>query len=180
MNQRRQSAGCSSPRPEALAGRPLLLSIYQVKVIALETWDLLTLRDERCLVCGSAKKASCVSGQSLWEKASAWALRLAKGPDPALAWRGQLVGGGGCWAGEEAGGGTVCTLNDLMPGMCKGDAVCKLSWMGSPSFRDSFSSSSFLSGTFSVPCVRLSPSFWEGGCSDALVPYLGPLHSGLF
>ena len=62
------SAGCGSPRLEAHACRPLPLSIYQVKVIALETRGLLTLRNERCLVCGAAEKASCVSGQSLWEK----------------------------------------------------------------------------------------------------------------
>lgn len=60
--------GCcshSSSRPEAPAGCPLLLSIYQVKVIALETWGLLTLRDKCCLVYESAEKASCVSGQNL-------------------------------------------------------------------------------------------------------------------
>lgn len=63
-----QSVGCSSPRLGAHAGCLLLLSIYQVKVIALEMPDLLTLRDEVCLVWGSTQKASCASEQSLRKK----------------------------------------------------------------------------------------------------------------
>lgn len=76
----RREAECwhISPGLGAPILRPRLLSIYRVKVIALETQGLLTLRDERCLVCGSAEKASCVSGQSLREKVSAGAQSLAK------------------------------------------------------------------------------------------------------
>lgn len=47
------------------------------------------------------------------------------------------MGGQGGWAGEEEGKGMACTLNDLVLRMSRGGAACKLSWVDSPSFRDS-------------------------------------------
>lgn len=84
------SAGHGSLRLETYACRPLPLCIYQVKVIALETWGLLTLRNEGCLRCGAAENTPVflgrVSGRSV-----CMGSEVAKGPDLALAWRGQLV-----------------------------------------------------------------------------------------
>lgn len=66
--------------------------IYRVKVIALETWDLLTLRDKNCLACWSVEKDSCISGQSLREKVSAKVQGLTKGTWPCPGWKGAQQG----------------------------------------------------------------------------------------
>jgi hypothetical protein len=88
------SAGCRSPRL-GLWCCLLLLSIYQVKVIALETPYLLILRDEGCLGHRSAQKAFCFSElrESAWTQR--WMGGLVGSPHPGLVW--------GTWAWGAVG-----------------------------------------------------------------------------